>query len=230
MTAASASRSGKAFAFAGVSGSGKTTVCRMLEKRGLGRISVSHTTRRRSEQEEDGRDYHFVDRKGFEAMLANGEMLESAVVHGQLYGTSRSWLERTLAGGENVLLEIDVQGCSQARERLGKVCSIFLLPPDFETLERRLTERRRESRQEIGGRLRHGLHELTHMDEFDYILVNHDLQDTADNAAAVIRAQLSEADAPAARRFRREEQAGVVSSWRRMAADRLESLNGKDDR
>ena len=160
----------------GTSGSGKSTLCAMLEKRGIGMHSVSLTTRDMRPGEKDGKDYFFVSEDEFNSRLSSGELLEHAVVHGRLYGTSACWLEETLTGGHVVLMDIDIQGAIQVQERYPEAKVIFILPPSFSTLEERLRQRDRESESEIQRRLRNGLEELRMSDRFDYLLVNDDIE------------------------------------------------------
>ena len=164
------------FILVGVSGTGKSTLCALLEKKGIGTRSVSHTTRNRRAGETEGRDYFFVSREKFEKMLDEGELLEHAKVHGHFYGTSSKWLDDALAQGKVVLLDIDIQGARQIKQSHPGCKVIFILPPDLATVEDRLKERDREDASEIKRRLRHGLSELTTTGEFDYLLVNDELE------------------------------------------------------
>ena len=216
---------GHIFIFAGVSGSGKTTMCKSLSDQGWGRFSISHTTRKKSAQEIDGEDYFFITPDKFQAMLERNEMLESAIVHGSMYGTSQTWLEQTLAAGQNVLLEIDVQGAAQAKAKLKDVHSVFILPPSFEILEQRLIQRRREDSNEITRRLHHGLTELLHLTEFDFMLVNDDLAKTLATSKIIIKACTGDLKARAqADTCRTAKQATTVKQWCQLAEDRLKSL------
>ena len=160
----------------GTSGSGKSTLCAMLENRGIGMHSVSLTTRDMRPGENNGKDYFFVSEEEFNNQLNSGELLEHAMVHGRLYGTSARWLEETLAGGHVVLMDIDILGAKQVQTKYPEARVIFILPPSFIALEERLRQRDRESELEIQHRLRNGLEELRMSDKFDYLLVNDDIE------------------------------------------------------
>src|SRR5208337_2900692 len=130
------------------SGSGKSTlVRRLIASQPDLAFSVSHTTRPRREGEREGRDYFFVNRRRFERMIAAGEFIEWAEVFGHLYGTSKAQIDKALAVGRDVLLDIDVQGHRQVRQRLPEALSVFVLPPSFRELKRRLTDRHSDSPQ-----------------------------------------------------------------------------------
>ena len=159
------------------SGTGKTTLARRLVLDGDDyAFSISATTRKPRAHERDGVDYHFVDRPGFEAMVAAGELAEWAEVHGQLYGTPRVQLEQAAERGVHVLLDIDVQGARQLREAMPDTKLIFVLPPDVDTLLSRLTGRGTEEPAEVARRLQSALEELQAVEKFDYVVVNDDLE------------------------------------------------------
>jgi guanylate kinase len=174
------------------SGAGKTTLVRELLKRdGRVQLSISYTTRQPREGEIDGRDYHFINVDVFLAMRARGEFLESAEVHGNFYGTSRLWLEQQLAAGHDVLLEIDWQGAQQIRHLFSEAIGIFILPPSLAELERRLRGRGTDSAEIIARRTLAALTEMRHVGEFDYVIINDDLQAAlADLQAAVHASRL----------------------------------------
>jgi guanylate kinase len=164
------------FVLAAPSGAGKTTLVKALVQRNPDlRFSVSYTTRKPRDSEKPGQDYVFVTEEKFTKLQDEGEMLESAEVFDNLYGTSRSQVERLLADGHNVLLEIDWQGARQVRESMPECVSIFILPPSRDELERRLRGRRTDSEQVIARRLRDALSDMSHWDEFDYDIINDDL-------------------------------------------------------
>lgn len=175
------------FVIAAPSGAGKTTLVHALvAKHPELRFSTSYTTRPQRRNEADGVDYLFVDKETFESLRAQGEMLESATVFDNLYGTSRKQVEEHLAGDRNVVLEIDWQGARQVRDAMPDCVTIFILPPSLAELERRLRDRRTDSAEVIERRLRDALSDMSHWDEFDYVIINDDL----DNAVADIEAVL----------------------------------------
>lgn len=163
------------FVIAAPSGAGKTTLVNALVERNPElRFSVSYTTRSKRKNEVDGRDYFFVDRNTFKELDESGELLESAQVFDNYYGTSRSFVEQQLADGYDVILEIDWQGARQVREMMPACKSIFILPPSRKELERRLRDRRTDSDEVIARRLRDALSDMSHWNEFDYVIVNDD--------------------------------------------------------
>jgi guanylate kinase len=181
------------------SGTGKTTLAHSLVA-GAGRFvfSVSATTRSPRKGEVDGVDYHFVDHAEFEAMVARGELVEWAEVHGRLYGTPRAELERAGARGEHVVLDIDVQGARQIKARIPDAKLIFVLPPDVDTLMGRLTGRGTETPETVARRLRTALQELQVVEEFDYVVVNDDLERCLDAIRAIVAGKVRPASTGAA--------------------------------
>src|SRR5258707_1008368 len=146
---------GNVFIICAPSGAGKTSLVAELFRRDRSaRLSVSHTTRPPRPGEQDGRDYHFVSKPAFEAMIGRGEFLESAEVHGNLYGTSQGWIDEQLARDVDIVLEIDWQGAQQVRRLIPEAVGIFILPPSPETLRRRLIDRGKDSEAVIEARLR----------------------------------------------------------------------------
>lgn len=175
---------------AGPSGSGKTTVARALcDRLTAVRFSVSATTRTAREQEREGEDYQFLEREEFARLREAGGLLEWAEVHGEWYGTPRSNLDRARARDEHLLLDIDVQGARSVRETVDDLVSIFLLPPDGRTIVERLGKRRTETPEELRARLRTALDELSSAGEFDYVVVNDELEETVEAVAAIVRAE-----------------------------------------
>jgi guanylate kinase len=165
------------FVLAAPSGAGKTTLVRELMKRRPElQFSVSYTTRARRSTEEAGHDYHFVTPEKFLELERNGELLESALVFDNHYGTGRRQVEAHLAAGRHVILEIDWQGARQVREAAPDSVTLFILPPSRVELERRLRNRRTDSEAVIRRRLRDALADMSHWEEFDYAIVNDDLQ------------------------------------------------------
>jgi guanylate kinase len=158
------------------SGTGKTTLARHLVK-GSDRyvFSVSATTRKAREHEQDGVDYHFTDEAAFKAMAAAGELAEWAEVHGRFYGTLKAELDEAAARGEHVVLDIDVQGARQIRDTVDDAKLIFVLPPSVEVMMQRLRGRGTEDEIEVARRLRSALDELQAVPEFDYVVVNDNL-------------------------------------------------------
>ncbi len=184
------------------SGAGKTTISRKLLaiERERMVLSVSVTTRPRRPGEVEGRDYYFIDKAKFAAMVANGELLEHASVFGHSYGTPRAAVEKALAQGRDVLFDIDWQGTQQLRERArSDLVSIFVLPPDMAELERRLRERAQDSETVVQGRMAKANDEMSHWAEYDYIVVNRDLEASVDQVRAILTAE----------RLKRDRQIGL---------------------
>src|SRR6202021_172088 len=182
------------------SGAGKTTLSRMLLDDPAVDLSISVTTRPRRPAEEEGVHYLFNDRARFDAMVRNGELLESAEVHGNCYGTPRAPVDQALAGGRDVLFDIDWQGTQQVRERArSDLGSVFVLPPSARELARRLHTRAQDSEDVIASRMAKAADEMSHWAEYDYVIVNRDLA----VAFAELRAIL------AAERLKREAQTGL---------------------
>jgi guanylate kinase len=172
---------------AATSGTGKTTLAHRLVSGSPNFVfSVSATTRQPRAGEIDGIDYHFVDRGRFEEMVAEDELLEWAEVHGRLYGTPRSELDRAAARGAHVVLDIDVQGARQIKARIPEAILIFVLPPDVHTLVGRLTGRGTEDRADVARRLGSALQELQAVGEFDYVVVNDDLERCVESIRGIV--------------------------------------------
>nr|WP_298249530.1 guanylate kinase [uncultured Halomonas sp.] len=166
---------GTLFVVSAPSGAGKTSLVRELVESLDGiQVSTSHTTRIRREGEIDGVNYHFVDVPAFEAMIERGEFFEYARVFDNYYGTSRPAVQAALAAGQDVILEIDWQGARQVREQLPEAVSVFILPPSREELERRLSGRGTDEHAVIERRMRDAVSEMSHHDEYDYLLINDD--------------------------------------------------------
>lgn len=178
------------FVISAPSGAGKTSVVRALLQTDIGvTLSISHTTRPPRRDEQNGRDYFFVDHAIFKGMQARGEFLESAEVYGNFYGTSRKWLEETMAAEQDVLLEIDCQGAQQVRTLYPQATSIFILPPSMETLQQRLEQRGLDESKAIERRLLAARNEISHLNKFDYVVVNHELAIAVQEIACIIRAE-----------------------------------------
>ena len=167
------------------SGAGKSTlVHRVLKSDPLLRFSVSYTTRKARGSEHNGVDYYFVSENDFAAMRERGEFLESAQVHGFLYGTKRELIEQTLAAGYDAILDIDVQGAAQIRRSLAGAVTVFILPPSRQVLQSRLESRNLNEPSDIERRIRNAAEEVRTYNEFDYVIVNDDLE----RAAAALQA------------------------------------------
>jgi guanylate kinase len=195
---ATATRHGRLYIVSAPSGAGKTSLVAALvaaEPEVL--VSVSHTTRAMRPGEADGVNYHFTSRERFQQMLAQQDFLEHATVFGNLYGTSRTWVANTLAGGHDVVLEIDWQGARQVRERVPDAASIFILPPSLAALQARLEARKQDGPEVIVERMRQAVAEMSHWDEADYVIVNDDFATALADLRALVRAG----------RLRREPQA-----------------------
>lgn len=178
------------FVISAPSGAGKTSVIRTLLQTDLDiTLSISYTTRPARQNEKDGRDYFFIDRSTFTTMQEQGEFLEHAEVYGNLYGTSRAWIEDTLATEQDVLLEIDCQGAQQVRELYPQATSIFILPPSMETLKNRLEQRGLDESKIIERRLAAACSEISHLNQFDYVVVNHKLEIAAQEISCIIKAE-----------------------------------------
>lgn len=170
------------------SGAGKTSLVKALLKADPAiRLSVSYTTRVPRPGETDGRDYHFVSRERFEAMLAEGEFLEYAEVYGNFYGTSKGVIARDLDAGHDILLEIDWQGAAQVKTHFPQSASIFILPPSFNALRTRLNGRGQDSAEVIERRLAAAAHDVAHAGAFDYIIVNDDFDHALQDLVAITR-------------------------------------------
>lgn len=172
------------------SGSGKTTIAKALLARrpDLG-YSVSCTTRSPRPGEIEGRDYYFMTRADFIAERERGAFAESAVVHGNLYGTLRREVERVIAGGKHVVMDIDVQGAIQFMRVFPTSVTIFILPPSAEVLLERLRGRKTESPVQLAARLQSALQELQQVDEYEYVVVNDDLERAVASVGSIIDAE-----------------------------------------
>jgi guanylate kinase len=192
--------SGHLFIICAPSGAGKTSLVAELLKvdRGI-RLSVSYTTRAPRSGEINGRDYHFVSAEDFQARQAAGEFLESALVHGNHYGTSRAWIAGQRAAGSDILLEIDWQGAAQVRRLIPDAIGIFVLPPSFEALVSRLNTRATDAPEVISRRLAAAREEISHVGEFDYVIINDQFGDAVQDLVAVVRAQRLRRDVQTAR-------------------------------
>ncbi|HMA23669.1 MAG: guanylate kinase [Gemmatimonas sp.] len=173
------------------SGGGKTTIARhLLELRADVGYSVSCTTRAPRPREVDGKDYYFLSRDEFVRRRLAGDFAESAEVHGNLYGTLRSEISRVLGSGRHVIMDIDVQGARQIRDAFPASVTVFVLPPSGEVLLERLRKRKTESPQQLVSRLNSALHELRAVEEYEYVVVNDDLDQAVLRVGAIIDAEV----------------------------------------
>ncbi len=197
-----AGRRGRLFVIAAPSGAGKTSLVRALMEREPGlRFSISFTTRPRRPTEEHGRDYFFVDAAEFERMAAAGEFLEHARVFDNRYGTGRREVEESLAAGRDLILEIDWQGAQQVHRALPECISVFILPPSRAELERRLRGRATDSEEIIRRRLRDAASDMTHWQDFAYVVVNDEFDRALSELQAIVagRGEASRRDRPGLR-------------------------------
>jgi len=179
---------GNLFIISAPSGAGKTTlVQKLLAATENLQVSISHTTRPRRPGEQDGRDYHFIDEAAFHALINAGEFLEHARVFDHYYGTSRARVEQQLGEGRDIILEIDWQGARQVREQLPEAVGIFILPPSYGTLQARLAGRGDDA-DSVRRRMDGAARELSHYREYDFLIINDDLERAGRDLAAVIRA------------------------------------------
>ena len=179
---------GNVFIVCAPSGAGKTSLVRELLARDPNvHLSVSYTTRVPRPGEQGGRDYHFVTRPEFQAMLERAEFLESAEVHGNLYGSSQAWIEAHRGRGHDIVLEIDWQGAQQVRKVIPEAMGIFILPPSLEVLRQRMMDRRQDSAAIIERRLKAARGEIAHLEEFDYVIINNNFDEAVGDLASIVR-------------------------------------------
>lgn len=192
---------GSIFVISAPSGAGKSTLIKRLMASTPGLcFSISYTTREPRAKEKHGRDYFFVSPRIFKGMVRRDEFVEWADVHGHLYGTAHKQLLSAQDEGKDILLDIDVQGHKQVLQRLPEAISIFVMPPSFQELARRLRNRRSDSPKDIERRLQTAREEIAHWSEYEYLVVNDHLRDATKALRAIIRAA----------RFRRTSQAPRV--------------------
>jgi guanylate kinase len=201
-------RRGLMFVLSSPSGAGKTTLSRMLIERMPGlKMSVSATTRAMRPGEVDGRDYLFVDKTRFEAMVKGDELLEWATVFDNSYGTPRAPVETALSAGQDVLFDIDWQGTQQLREKArADVVSVFILPPSAGDLEKRLHSRAQDSDEVIRKRMSRASDEMSHWAEYDYIVINYDVDEAFAQVQSILKAE----------RLKRERRIGLVGFVRNL--------------
>ena len=191
-------RRGCVFVFSGPSGTGKTTLAwEVVRQVPRTEFSISYTTRAPREGEQEGVDYRFVERPEFERRRDAGEFVEWAEVFGNLYGTRRAELEQVVGGGCDIVLDIDIQGALQVRHALEDAVLVFILPPDFDALQRRLAGRGTERPEVIARRLAAARSEIERAFDFDYLVLNDSLEDAASRLRAIVHSERQ-------RRFRQE--------------------------
>lgn len=198
------------------SGAGKTTLTRAIAQDGGWGLdlSISVTTRQRRPSEIDGRHYNFIDRESFESLRTRDDLLEWAEVHGNFYGTPRRPVERTLASGRDMIFDIDYQGTRQVRQRLeADVVTVFILPPSFAELRHRLERRAEDAPETIERRLANARNEIQRWTEYDYVIVNDDLDESFRALQAILTAERL-------KRTRRVGLTGFVDGLLAEAADR----------
>ena len=207
-------RRGLMFVLSSPSGAGKSTLSRMLIDKTPGlRMSISVTTRPKRPGEAEGEHYYFIDKARFDQMVRADELLEHAPVFDNHYGTPRHAVEKALSAGEDVLFDIDWQGTQQLREKArADVVSVFILPPSAADLEKRLHTRAQDSDAVIRGRMDRAAHELSHWAEYDYVVLNNDLDQAFNEVETILRAE----------RLKRERQTGL-SAFVRGLQDQLEN-------
>lgn len=185
------------------SGTGKTSLCaRLLSTLSQTARNISYTTRAPRGEELDGVNYHFISDETFDQMIASGEFIEYAEVFGYRYGTGLKWVKSQLANGVDVLLDIDVQGGAQIKDRLPDALLIFLLPPSMDELRRRLTNRATDAPDVIAARLAKARDEIKQADRYEYLVVNDDFEAAAEELRAIIKA----------RRIRQNRREALIAS------------------
>lgn len=172
------------------SGTGKTSLVRaLLQSNPNLALSISHTTRPPRPGEINGRDYHFVTTETFREMQLNGEFIESAEVYGNLYGTSQQWVNKIISSGQDILLEIDCQGAQQIRRLFPQAVGIFIIPPSVEVLATRLKTRAQDNPEIIQKRLAAAREEISHIAEYDYVIINDILEHALSDLASIVKAE-----------------------------------------
>ena len=182
--------SGRLFILSAPSGTGKTSLTKSLIQKNINlSLSISYTSRRMRPTEVEGHDYFFVERNIFEQMLEDRELVESAEIYGNLYGTSRQWINEAINSGKDILLEIDGQGARQVREIFSDVVSIFVLPPSLEVLENRLKDRNQDSKEVIAKRMAAAKEEISHVSEYDYVIINDNMDVALRDLVSVVQSE-----------------------------------------
>jgi guanylate kinase len=186
---------GKLFIITSPSGGGKGTLIRRVlpEIENLS-YSVSYTTRERRTGEVDGVHYNFVTMDKFRELIEREEFLEYAIVHGNFYGTSKTQVEKEVSAGNDIILEIDVQGAENVQRRMPAAVGVFILPPSYEILKNRLTERNTETEEDLRIRLNNAKDEVREVFEFDFVVINEEIESAAEQLKTIILAERSKRD------------------------------------
>jgi guanylate kinase len=188
--------SGNLFIVWAPSGAGKSSlIAALLEKDSNVRQSVSFTTRAPREGEVEGKHYHFVSRDVFQKMISSGDFLEHAEVYGNFYGTSKKWIDNARQNGYDVVMAIDWQGAQQIHKIFPDIVGVFILPPSLEVLRQRLTARGQDSAEVIARRLASAHEDMSHLSEFDYVIINNEFADAVSDLLAIFRSQRLKRDA-----------------------------------
>jgi guanylate kinase len=205
------------------SGAGKTTITRrLLERDPTLSLSVSVTTRPRRPSEIDGRDYHFIDQASFDRMVAAGELLEHATVFGHSYGTPRALIEGALAEGRDIVTDIDWQGTQQLSQSVPQdLVTVFVLPPSLAALEARLKTRAQDSDEVVAARMAKSQEETSHWNEYEYVIINDDLQKSVAQAEAIIIAERARRDRFSGDKAAADAAVAIARSLRQAAQPRL---------
>lgn len=182
---------GKLFVISGPSGAGKGTICKKILERDNITLSVSMTTRNPREGEVHGESYYFVSKEEFKKNIEEKGFLEHAEVYGNFYGTPKMEVMKLLSSGKDVILEIDIQGALQIKETYPQAILIFVLPPSMAELRRRLTERGTETEESLEQRMGETLNEISYLHEYDYCVVNSELQEAIERVTAIMMAEHS---------------------------------------
>lgn len=208
MTSPEIGRRGLLLVLSSPSGAGKTTITRLLVERDPKlEVSVSATTRKPRAGELDGKDYHFVSDARFDRMVGEGALLEHATVFGNRYGTPRAPVEAALAEGRDIVSDIDWQGTQQLKETVRQdLVAVFILPPSMAALEERLRRRAQDSEDSVRQRMAKSADEMSHWPEYDYVIVNHGIEDSVRQVQAILTAE----------RLKRERQVGLAEFVNRL--------------
>lgn len=198
-------RKGLLIVVSGPSGAGKGTICKELLKRRDIDVSVSATTREPREGEIDGENYHFLEKDEFENKIENDEFLEYAKVYDNYYGTPKKYVLEKISRGEDVLLEIDIQGALQVREKYPEGIFVFILPPSMEELKARIINRGSETKESLEKRFSSAYGEIKYLKKYDYFIINDIIEDATDTLVSIIDAEKNRVD---------EDVEDIISNFR----------------